>query len=234
MSHGQNGNRDAWAQVSKGDYLHSKYVSEGYAPIQGYAPADVENGYSDHQGSNGNPNGDGQTQDTNANVIEDDDIPEEEIQEFVSSQRQKRNARSQATPKEDQPRSKRAARRAKIASENNGEVSATDLPKGLVEWRDGIFQWWDLLDKQWRTAAYHDAFRQQFIREDSTVGTYVVAPDRGKGASDITSPCSAFNQLAWNLADRESWGNIVDADGNSVMFLLNRPEMQSYEEPERL
>ena len=64
--------------------------------------------------------------------------------------------------------------------------------------------------------------------------SYVVAPDRGKGVNDITSPCSAFNQLEWRLSDRTSWGNIVDADGNKVLYLLERPVHQSYDEPERL
>ena len=90
------------------------------------------------------------------------------------------------------------------------------------------------MDKEWLKAAYHDQYRDQFISEDRAVGTYVVAPDRGKGENDVTSACSAFNQLEWRLSDRDSWGNIVDADGNRVLYLLDRPVDQSYDEPERL
>ena len=50
----------------------------------------------------------------------------------------------------------------------------------------------------------------------------------------VTTPCSAYNQLQWRLTDRDSWDNIVDADGNKVLYLLNRPLNQSYDEPERL
>lgn len=35
-------------------------------------------------------------------------------------------------------------------------------------------------------------------------------------------------------ADSEKWDNIVDAQGNPILYMLNRPETQSYDEPERL
>ena len=31
--------------------------------------------------------------------------------------------------------------------------------------------------------------------EDATIGSYIVAPSRGIGNNDITSACSAYNQL---------------------------------------
>lgn len=233
MNNEQARNRNAWDQIYRNEDLET-YVPEGYAPAQGYTPIGAQNGYSDYQDSTASPYDTQQTQGENEHTFDDDEIPEEEIRDFVSARRQKRKSKSRAKPKEEQPKSKRAERREKVANEHHGEVSATDQPKGLVEWRDGVFQWWDPEAKEWLKAAYHDQYRDQFIREDRTEGIYVVAPDRGKGPNDITSACSAYNQLAWRLKDRDSWDNIVDADGNSVLYLLERPESQSYDEPERL
>ena len=161
---------------------------------------------------------------------EDDDGSDEEVRNFVSSR--KRKAKSRANPIDGQPKSKRARRREQVASEH-GEVSANDKPKGLVELREGVLSWFDADEKMWRKAAYHDSYREQFVLEDEPEGNYLVPPACGKG-TDVTTPCSAYNQLAWNLADRESWGNIVDADGNKVLYLVSRPEEQHYEEPPRL
>ena len=209
MNNEQYQNRDYWAQLTQDDYVQThqqqKNVPEndvpegyapvrGYAPVQGYAPAEAQDGYSDYQQSTASPFDAHHTQSISTYTVDDDDIPGEEIRDFVSARPQKRKSKSQAMPKEDQPKSKRAERRKKIA-EQQGEVSATDQPKGLVEWREGVFQWFDPVNKEWLNAAYHDMYRDQFIREDSTEGTYVVAPDRGPGKNDITSSCSAFNQL---------------------------------------
>ena len=150
MSAEQNRNIDEWTQLTQDTYFRSNqqqmYVPEGYAPaqgygpIQGYAPAEAQNGYSDNQNSTASPNGVHLTQRVNAYKLEDDDIPEGEIRDFVSSRRQSGKSKRPAKPKEEQPKSKRAERRARIANENQGEVSATDQPKGLVEWREGLFQ----------------------------------------------------------------------------------------------
>lgn len=158
MSEEQNQNRNAWAQLSQGDFLpptqHQTYVREGYplvqgyAHVQGYAPAEAQTDYSDYQNGTASHSSTHQNQGVNAYRADDDDIPKEEIHEFVSLQQQKRKPRSQAKPKADQPQSKRSERRARIAAENHGEVSATDKPKGLAEWREGVFQWWDPEDKQ--------------------------------------------------------------------------------------
>lgn len=43
-----------------------------------------------------------------------------------------------------------------------------------------------------------------------------------------------ISQFRWRLADRDSWGNIVDADGQKVLYLIDRPVVQTYDEPERL
>ena len=226
------------AQLTQDDCLQTQQyqyrVPDGYAPIQGYAPSEAQNGYSDYQNPTTSPYETHPTEEDNHYVVEDDDIPEEEVRELVSSRQQKRKSKSRAIPKEEQPKSKRAERREKVAYEHQGGVSATDKPKGLVEWREGVFQYWDPVNKEWLKAAYHDQYRDQFIREDSSEGTYVVAPDRGEGANDITSACSAYNQLEWRLADRDSWHNIVDADGNKILYLIDRPVRQSYVEPERL
>ncbi|KAM0804758.1 hypothetical protein BDR22DRAFT_885426 [Usnea florida] len=161
-----------------------------------------------------------------------DEGSDEELRNAISPRGQKRKAKSRANPIAGQPKSKRAKRREQIASEH-GEVSAADKPKGLVEMREGVLWWFDADQSYWREAAYHDSYREQFILEDMSEGNYLVPPACGKG-SDITTPCSAYNQLAWNLADRESWGNVVDADGNKVLYLVTRPAEQYYEEPPRL
>ena len=161
---------------------------------------------------------------------EADDGSHQEVHKFVSSR--KRKAKSRANPVDGQPKSKRAMRREQVVSEH-GEVSANDKPKGLVELREGVLSWFDADGKIWRKAAYHDSYREQFILKDEPEGKYLVPPASGKG-TDVTTPCSAYNQLAWNLADRESWGNVVDADGNKVLYLVSRPEEQHYEEPPRL
>lgn len=243
MRNEQDSNWSEWAQLTQGDYLQSSqqqiYVPEGYAPVQGYAPVE---GYSSVEGyapagsqydhlessySIGSPYSAHQSQEVSTYAIDGD-----EVRDVVPSRRQKRNSKS---PKEDQLKSKRTLRREKVAAEH-GAVSATDQPKGLVEWHEGELFWWDPEDKIMRKAAYHDEYRDEFIAQDEdSEGTYVVAPERGKGANDITSACSAYNQLFWRLKDRDTWGNIVDADGNKVLYLLERPLNQSYiDVPERL
>lgn len=230
MNNEQCQNKNEWAELAQGlsppqqtyaseDYTPVQgYSPQGYAPIQGHDEAQAPNGYPDYQDSSPSSDGTYQTRDVNAYTVDDDndDIPEEEVRKFVSIRR-KRKSKGQAILKKEQPQSKRAKRREKIANEH-GEVSAKDGPKGLVESRQGCLTWFDPEDQRWRKAAYHESFREEFIREDSSVGTYVVAPDCGKGANDITSACAAFNQLEWNLKDRDSWDNVVDADGNKVLY----------------
>ena len=237
----QNRNRNVWAQLTQGNYVpppqEQSYVLEGYTPAQGYAsipgyaPEGAHDGHSDYEGSTLSHHGTPQSQGLETNTSENDDIPEEEVHNFVSSQREKRKSKTQAQPKEEQPKSRRAQLRQKIVSEH-GEVASNDSQKGLVEWRDGVFQWWDPEDKVWLNAAYHSSFRDQFIVEDALEGTYKFSPASGSG-NDVTSVCSAFNQLEWNLADRDSWDNIVDNDGNQILYLIERPD-QTYDEPERL
>ena len=243
MRNEQDSNRNEWAQLTQGDYLQSSqqqiYVPEGYAPVQGYAPVE---GYSSVEGyapagsqyghlessySTGSPYSAHQSQEVSTYAINGD-----EVRDVVPSRRQERNSKG---PKEDQLKSKRTLRRQKVVAEH-GAVSATDQPKGLVEWHEGELFWWDPEDKIMRKAAYHDEYRDEFIAQDEdSEGTYVVAPERGKGANDITSACSAYNQLFWRLKDRDTWGNIVDAEGNKVLYLLERPLNQSYfDVPERL
>ena len=245
MAAEQDRNRNEWAQFTQDDFFQSSqqqtFSPEGYAPVQeygpvqGYASAETQTSYSDDQGSTASPYDAHQTQTVNPYTVDDDDdIPEEAIRDFVSSQRQKPKSRSRAKPKEDQPVSKRSARRARVAKEHQGEVSSKDTAKGLVELREGVLKWWDAEDNEWKACAFHDTYRNQFLTEDRAEGSYFEAPDQGKGASDVTSFCAAFNQQFWRLKDRNSWGNIIDADNNPVLYLLERPEYQSYDEPERL
>ena len=58
----------------------------------------------------------------------------------------------------------------------------------------------------------------QFIMEDSAVGPYVVAPERGKGVNDITSCCAAFNQKLWQLSDRDSVRHIFKFPPSSSLL----------------
>ena len=197
--------RNSWTQLSQHDSIDPSQQFR-YVP-EGYAPAQ---GYE----------------------AEDDDASDEEVRNFVSSRGQKRKAKSRANPIVGQPKSRRATRREQVASEH-GEVSAADKPKGLVKLREGVLSWFDADEEIWRKAAYHDSYREQFILEDEPEGNYLVPPACGQG-TDITTPCSAYNQLAWNLSDRESWGNVVDADGNKVLYLVSRPAERYYEEPPRL
>ena len=205
MNHEHDQSTDTWTQLIQHDNIDPAQ-QKSYVP-EGYAPVQ---GY----------------------APEDDDIPDEEVRNFVSSRGQKRKTKSRANPIDGQPKSKRATRREQVASEH-GEVSAADKPKGIVELREGVLSWFDSDEGFWRKAAYHDSYRDQFILEDMYEGDYLVPPASGKG-TDITTPCSAYNQLAWNLADRESWGNIVDAKGNKVLYLVSRPAERYYDEPPRL
>ena len=205
MNHEQDQNRDTWTWLNQHNPTDPSQQTR-YVP-EGYAPAQ---GYES----------------------EGDDGLDEEVRNFVSSRGRKRKAKSRAKPIDGQPKSKRAIRREQVASEH-GEVSAADKPKGLVEFREGVLSWFDADEKIWRQAAYHDSYREQFILEDEPEGNYLVPPACGRG-TDITTPCSAYNQLAWNLADRESWGNIVDAYGNKVLYLVSSPAERLYEEPPRL
>ena len=211
MNNDQARNRNSWNKIYQNEY-HDDYVPEGYAPPQGYTSVGGQNGYSDYQNSTINPYGAHQTQQVSeysdseasatnsygthqtASTVNDDEIPKEEIREFVSSRKSRAKAK-EAEPKNKQPKTARGQRREKVANENNGEVSATDAPKGRVEWREGVFYWYDPVDEEFKKAAFHDQYRSQFIMEDRAEGSYVVAPTSGKGADDITSACSAFNQL---------------------------------------
>ena len=244
----QDQNRNDWAYLAQDDYVQpfqeQRNVAESHTPVYGYAqeqehfpvggfvPAGSLGSYSDSPGSYISPYSTHETQGTNLYSI--DDVPEQEVGDFASPRPRKRKSRAPARPKMEQPQSKRALLRIKVARENNGEVSATDQPKGLVKFDGGVFYWWDPEDNVWLEAAYHDQYRDQFIEEDRVVGDYVDTPEAGKASNDVTSACSAFNQLQWRLTERSSWGNIVDADGNRVMYMLNKPLKQTYDPPERL
>ena len=244
MPNKQNKNKNEWAQLTQGgDYAafqQQPYVTGGYAPserylpTQGYAPTGSYDGYVGPSNLYNNPYSARMSQGMSSSSIDADEIPEQEVGNIISRKPQKRKSRASARP-EAKTRSRRSILRERIARENHGEVSATDQPKGLVEWRGGVFMWWDPEDQKWLRAAYHDQYRDQFIEEDYRAeGAYVVAPARGKGANDLTSSCSTFNQLDWQLADRDSWANIIDNDGKAILYWLERPADQSYDPPDRI
>ena len=149
MSEEQDRNRYEWAQLFQADYfqaLQQAPVQQGdvpewyvpaqdYAPFQGYAPVEAQNGYSDYRNSTASSFETHHNQEVNVHSVNDDDIPEEEIRDFVSKRRQKRKS------KKEQPLSKRAQRRREIAEKHQGEVSASNSPKGLVELREGVLHW---------------------------------------------------------------------------------------------
>ena len=244
MPNEQNKQKNGWDQLTQGGnyaaFQQQTYVtgghapSEKYLPAQGYAPTASNDGYIGSSNSYNNPYSAHESQRMSSSSIDPDDIPEQEVGDIISQQPQKRKSRAPGKP-EAKVRSRRSILRERIARENNGEVSAADQPKGLVEWREGVFMWFDPEEQKWRRAAYHDQYRDQFLEEDYWAeGPYVVAPARGKGANDLTSSCSAFNQLDWRLTDRDSWTNITDNEGKAILYLLERPSNQSYDPPNRL
>lgn len=147
---------------------------------------------------------------------------EEEGDEDVPARKHRSNA------KHDQPQSKRAAKRARI-TEESGSVGANNKPKGSTQERNGpmgrLLEWYDDDDKVWRLAAPHDDYRHDFIVHDNAQGSYDVAPDHGGHADDVTSFASALGQQHWKFANRE-WGNIVDEEGNKVLFLIEKPDRE--------
>ena len=247
MSNENNHNSNDWVQLTQDNFFEAFQQQDqlpedydlgqsydtihGYLPVQEYTPSGSQDGYSDSSDSYLNTHNAHHAQQTNVESINDNAIPEQEVRNDPAPRRRRR---TRAQPKGEQPKSQRAKRREEVALENNGEVSSKDSPKGLVEWREGVFFWFDPEDQEFKQAAYHDEYRDVFIREDAAVGEYVVAPARGKSANDITTPCSSFNQLEWRLNERESWGNIVDSDGQKIMYLLDRPPNQQYDMPQRL
>ena len=223
MGHEQEQNRNEWTFLDQKNYFQSPqqqmYYPEGnpqgYAPVQDYTSGS-QGDYSEYSDSTRTSDGSSR----NSNTVDKEETSEHKVQEFVSTRRQKGRSKAATRPKKQQPKSKRAQLREKIAKENHGEVaSGTDAAKGLVEWQEGIFRWWDPEEKIWLEAAYHDEYRQQFIEEDAAEGAYDVAPECGKGALDITSFCGAYNQGQWRIADRESWNNIVDGEGTYSRIL---------------
>ena len=249
MPNEQNRNRNEWAQLTQGDdfaalqqqtYVPGAYApvpsyapSVGYFPAQGYALAGSYDGYAESSNSYISPYSAHESQRMSSKGIDADDIAEQEVGDIISPQLQKRKSRAPAR-REAKPRSKRSILRERVARENHGEVSANDQPKGLVEWREGILKYWDPEDQKWLKAAYHDQYRDQFIEEDYIAeGAYEIAPAKGMADNDLTSSCSAFNQLEWNLKDRESWTNVVDSLGNQILYCIERPVGQSYDLPAR-
>lgn len=127
---------------------------------------------------------------------------------------------------DNQPKSKRAVRRAKI-KEEQGSIGASDVAKGVTRVENGVKQWWDLDEKEWRLAAPLDDYRHQIIAEDNAYDAYLFTPDSGVHEDDITTfpPGDDYlGQKYWNLKDKDSWGNIRDEEGNKVMYWVDRQE----------
>ncbi|KAK4695333.1 hypothetical protein P7C71_g2400, partial [Lecanoromycetidae sp. Uapishka_2] len=108
--------------------------------------------------------------------------------------------------------------------EESGSVGANNRSQGKTRPRAGQLEWWDSDDKVWRLAAPHDAYRHDFIVYDNSQGSYDITPEHGRDANDVTTFASALGQQHWNLPDRNSWGNIVDHEGNKVLYLIEKPE----------
>ena len=149
----------------------------------------------------------------------------------IKRQRRKRRAnRTSEARKTDRTDSERALRRARIV-EIHGSVGAKDKPKGRIQIRNGGIEWYDEELEIWRPAAMLDSFRRHFIDEDSTRGMYDEPPDRGQHADDRTSFCSALGQNHWNFVAKRAWHNILDHEGNKVLYLIEKPERKN-EPPE--
>ena len=134
----------------------------------------------------------------------------------------KGSANSSENPNGDAPPSKRAMKRQQILQEH-GSIGALDAPKGKTKVGENGLEWWDGEDQIWRPAAPHNDYREEFIMEDSMLGSYDIQPDHGDNKDDITSFASTYGQQHWNLKDRSTWGNIQDSEGNQVLYLLEKP-----------
>ena len=144
MNHDWAQNKDDWDRIFRINFPETP--QEGYTPVQGYIPAVAQNEV-DSQNLTAAFQSTHQSKEANAYTIDNDenDEPKEEVRNSKSSRRQSKR-KSQAKPLPEQAKSKRAELRERVADENNGEVSATNTPKGLVEWHEDVFCWWDPLD----------------------------------------------------------------------------------------
>lgn len=123
--------------------------------------------------------------------------------------------------------SKAALRRAKIAAEYGADKVGSDgEPKGTTRFHpvSGQLEWYDADERFWRAAAPHNDFRREFIALDNKMDNYDVDPARGSTPDDVTSNCSYLGQNKWRFDREYGWDSILDADGNKVMFLANKPE----------
>ena len=136
----------------------------------------------------------------------------------------KQKKQAAANRRANAPPSKASIKRAElIATHGAHMIGADEELKGETRPRaDGFFDWKEPGTGKWLPAAPHDWFRQDFINIDHTYAPYLKPPDRGIHDLDITSHCSALGQNTWNF-DPEGWDNIVDGEGNKVMFLNKAP-----------
>lgn len=212
-------------------------IPQGYEHAQSQTdfPYTNEYGYSTHQSSVTY-----QSHAMHQNLVANaDEAIEEEARSFATAQDEKRAARRRATSgarKQGQNSSKRSNKR-KFIRELGYTVGSNDRPQGLTRYHpeSGQLEWYDPEDNIYRSAAFHSKYRQQFLGEDGGPDHYDQPPERGLDPDDLTSACSAFNQLHWNLRDRSSFGNVVDHEQHSVLYLLEKPEYRSRPaEPRRL
>ena len=122
------------------------------------------------------------------------------------------------------PPSKALIRRAGlIAAHGAHMIGADDDLKGEIRPRiDGFFEWKEPDTGKWLAAAPHDWFRADFIDISCKDKPYLEPPDGGFHPHDITSNCSILGQNMWRF-DREGWKEIIDGEGNKVMFLKKAP-----------
>lgn len=129
-----------------------------------------------------------------------------------------------AARRADAPPSKASIRRAELAAQYGAHmIGADEEVKGETRTRsDGFLDWKEPGTEEWLPAAPHDWFRMDFIDMSKMEEPYVTEPGRGLHDLDITSSCSVQGQNTWTF-DPQGWYNIIDMDGNKVMYMNKAP-----------
>lgn len=137
---------------------------------------------------------------------------------------QKRKKHAAAARRANAPASKASIKRAQLIAEYGAHmIGADEELKGETRSRaDGFVDWKQPGTGNWLPAAPHDWFRLDFINIGNAEAPYLEPPANGLHELDITSNCTALGQNTWTF-DPQGWDNIVDSEGNKVMFLKKAP-----------
>ena len=141
----------------------------------------------------------------------------------LGSTQARKSRKSNANPGEP---SQLAKKRATLKATYGNDMVTRDMKlKGSIYFESGRMQWWDPDDCVWKDAAFHSDYRPELIQMDieSNQG-YLMTPDHGEAAYDVTSSCDFLSQNEWQFDDREDLARILDEDGNAVMILEERPK----------